>query len=37
MANVHREGFAKLSGGNGSDGQFSLKLDLMFRRYRAVY
>jgi hypothetical protein len=37
MANVHREGFTRLSGGNGSDGQFSLKLDLMFRRYRAVY
>jgi hypothetical protein len=37
MANVHREGFTRLSGGNGSDDQFSLKLNLMFRRYGAVY
>ncbi|KAI9764473.1 MAG: hypothetical protein M1840_008399 [Geoglossum simile] len=26
MANVHREGFTRLSGGNGSDGQFSLNV-----------
>ena len=36
MAHIHREGFTRLSGGGGSDGQFSLKLDFMFIRCVAV-